>query len=435
MNLQRLFLRADGPSRRSFLTGAASGLLGVGGVPWLARLAAAQEPGGGPIGLRPATARQVIYLYMSGGMSQLDTFDPKPGAPTQGPTKAIDTKADNVRVSEHFRNLARQMDKVAVIRSMRTTQGAHDQGRYFMHTGYELRGTIQHPSMGAWLDHMAGPLNPTLPGHVSINGSRYTATAGFLPSQHAPLPIGDPERGLAEAHRPEQVDAETFERRMQRVQEMNRAFAAEHGRKDVSAYADMYDQAVRLMSSSDLAAFELEREPEQLRDAYGRDRFGQGCLLARRLVERGVRFVEVGLGGWDTHVDNFDTLQDRVPELDQALAALLADLDARGMLEETLVVVATEFGRTPRINDNDGRDHWPQSFSCALAGGGVNGGMVYGATSATGEEIVEKPVFVTDFNATIAWALGLPLDHRVFSPSGRPFTVADKGQPVTELFA
>ncbi|MFG0317323.1 MAG: DUF1501 domain-containing protein [Planctomycetota bacterium JB042] len=430
--LRPLARRLDDPSRRRFLADAARGLLGVAVAPFVAPFARAASA----VPLAPATARHVIYVYLSGGMSQLDTFDPKPGAETQGPTRSIDTAADGVRISEHFPLLARRMDKVAVVRSMQSTQGAHAQGRYHLHTGYELRGTIRHPSLGAWLERLAGTLHPELPAHVSVGGGAYTASAGFLDPRFTPLPLGDPEEGLPHAHRPAHVPAETFDRRLARLDAMNTAFRQRHPSRDVDAYADLYEQAVKLMDSADLAAFDLSRESAATRAAYGEDRLGQGCLLARRLVEHGVRFVEVVNGGWDTHNDNFETMEELCPPLDRALAALLADLDARGLLDETLVVLATEFGRTPRIVEKrNGRNHHPQAFTCLLAGGGVVGGRAWGATNETGEEIVTEPVRVKDFNATIAYALGLPLDHELVSPSGRPFTVADDGKPVTGLFA
>lgn len=432
MRLPRLAARMDDLSRRAFLLGSARGLVGLSAVPWAPLLF---RRGDDPIELRPATARNVIFLYMSGGMSHLDTFDPKPGSAVQGPTRVIDTNVDGVQVSSHFAHMARMMDRVAVVNSVSSNQGAHAQGRYFMHASYPLRGTIRHPTLGAWLSRMAGRAHPTLPGHVSIGGDIYGPSAGFFEPRHGPLPLGDPEVGLEDSQLPEGVSAETFHRRMQRVQEMNHGFAAKHAHHLSDAYAQMYDEAVRLMQSRDLAAFDLTDEPDSLRDAYGRDRFGQGCLLARRMVEQGVRFVEVVSGGWDSHNENFETMEEKCPELDRALAALLGDLEARGMLEETLVVLATEFGRTPDINSRVGRDHHPQAFTCLLAGGGVRGGVKYGMTDEEGREIVEDKVTVPDFNATLAYALGLPLDHVLTSPEGRPFTVADKGEPVTALFA
>jgi len=424
----------DDLSRRGFLSSAAMSLLGVGGLPFLESLASAQERPGAPAPLRPATAKNVIYLFMSGGMTHLDTFDLKPGATTQGPTEAIKTNADGIQISSHLPNLAHHMDKIAVINSINSTQGAHAQGQYFMHTSYTLRGTIKHPTMGAWLNLMGGRQNPNLPGHVAIGGGNH-ASAGFLESRFAPLPIGDPAAGLQDSARASGVSAETFDRRLERAKAMNHEFAAAHDQKDVRAYSDMYDEAVRLMNSKDVEAFDLRKEPDALRQAYGTSSFGQGCLLARRLVENNVRFVEVEHGGWDTHNENFESMEEKLPVIDQALSALLSDLDSRGLLEETLVVLATEFGRTPKIvTERMGRNHYPKAFSGLMAGGGVRGGQKYGKTDATGEEVIENKVTVPDFNATIAYALGLPLDHIVHSPSGRPFTVADKGKPVTAIF-
>ena len=197
----------------------------------------------------------------------------------------------------------------------------------------------------------------------------------------------------------------------------------------------MYADAIKLMRSKDLAAFDLTAEPEAIRERYGKNPFGQGCLLARRLLEHGVSFVEVAMGGWDTHNSNFVNVPTQAGVLDAAFSTLLDDLARRGMLDDTLIVLATEFGRTPEINTNEGRDHHPQAFTCVLAGGGVKGGTVYGKTDERGAKILDKPVKVTDFNATIGYALGLPLDQVLYSPTMRPFTLADKGQPLVELFA
>jgi uncharacterized protein (DUF1501 family) len=197
----------------------------------------------------------------------------------------------------------------------------------------------------------------------------------------------------------------------------------------------MYDDAIAMMKSEDLKAFDLTEEAAELRTAYGREAFGQGCLLARRLVERGVRFVEVSLGGWDTHNANFVRVPELCETLDKGLSTLLSDLHNRGLLQDTLVVLTTEFGRTPEINQNVGRDHYPKAFSAAMWGGGVKGGNVHGQTDSTGREVVADKVKIEDMNATIAYALGLPLDQIIYSPSKRPFTIADKGQPVTSLFA
>ena len=424
--------RADEPTRRKFMVGAASSLLGVGLLPEV--VAAPFERASK---LRQiATARNVIYLYMSGGMSHLDTFDPKAvGSDVMGPVKPINTSADGVRVSEYLPNLAKQMHDVAVIRSLISTQGAHQQGNYMMHTSYPMRGTIQHPSMGAWLDvFQGGRGNDTLPNHVFIGNESRHPGAGFFPAVHTPLFVNNPDGGVANVEYFPGLTEERFRKRMALSAELDADFIADYPHRNVNAYADMYDGAVKMMKSKDLVAFDLTQEDSKTRDGYGHDPFGQGCLLARRLVERGVRFVEVTHGYWDSHSANFVITPDLCGGLDRGLSMLLRDLKLRGMLDETLIVLATEFGRTPDINQNVGRDHYPQAFSGLLAGGGIIGGQVYGKTDPEGREIVEGRTEIPDFNATIAYALGLPLNHVLYSPSMRPFTVCDVGQPITKLF-
>ena len=434
MRFKEQFNKQDDPSRRAFVTGMAASLFGVGAMPVNSPLRAAGLSD--QIPLQHATAKRVIYLFLSGGMSQMDTFSPKPGAETQGPTKSIQSNAEDVLVSEHFPLMSKHMDKVCVIESMNSTQGAHAQGQYHMHTSYELRGTIRHPSLGAWLNYMAGPLNETLPGHVAINSGIYHASGGFLESKFTPLPISSAEEGLKNSGRADHVSENTFDRRMARLREMNEAFREKYDTKEVRAYGDMYEQALALMDSQDLSAFDLSQEPDAIKDAYGSDPVGRGCLLARRLIEHDVRFVEVVNSGWDTHADNFEQMGDLCPPVDRALSTLLTDLDSRGLLEDTLVVVATEFGRTPKINTlRTGRDHYPKAFTCLLAGGGIQGGIKYGKTDSEGHEIIEDKVTVGDFNATIAHSLGLPTDYEMYSPSGRPFKVAYKGAPVKSIFA
>ena len=434
MLLKRFLNQFDNATRRSFLQGTAKGLLGLSAAPLMTSIARAAESVEVP--LEAATARNVIYLYMAGGMTHLDTLDVKPGAATQGPTEAIKTQADGVQLSQHFPMLAKHMNKVAIINSMNSNQGAHAQGRYYMHTGYQMRGTIRHPSVGAWLEKMRGRVNSTLPGHVVVGGGGDMASRGFFDASLTPLPIGDPSAGLSNSQRVEHVSEDRFEHRIHKLEKMNKAFRDKHKAPAVKDYAKVYEEAVRLMDSKDLVSFDITKESEDVREAYGDNKFGQGVLLARRLVERGVRFVEVVHGGWDTHSDNFEQMNDLCPPVDRALSALLSDLEARGLLDETLVVLTTEFGRTPDIitDRSNGRNHYPQAFSALMAGGGIKGGQKYGKTDAEGRKIIENPVGVQDFNATIAYALGLPLEFKMYSPSGRPFKVAHDGKPVKALF-
>jgi hypothetical protein len=368
-------------------------------------------------------------------MTHLDTFDTKPGHENQGQTKTINTNVDGVRISEYLPSLAGHADKLAIVRSLTSTAGAHDQGNYLMHTSYEQRATIRHPGIGAWALKYKGRMNTNLPGSVFIGGnSRINGGGGFFEPQYEPLAINDPNSGLKNS-KLRGVNQEMFDQRLELAGKFDAEFHERYNVKQVRAYTSMYDDAVRIMKSKDLQAFDLSQEDEMTRERYGKDPFGQGCLLARRLVEHDVRSVEVSLGGWDMHNNVFVAAPDKCAILDQAMSALLEDLDRRGKLEETVVVLTTEFGRTPRINQNAGRDHYPKAFSSVLAGGGLKGGITYGKTDEGAENVVENPVKIQDFNATIAHALGLPLDQVLYSPSKRPFTVAHKGKPVLDLFA
>jgi hypothetical protein len=421
--------KMDEVSRRRFVAGAASTFLGVSVMPWRRLLAA---PAGG---LAPAPkAQHVIYLYLTGGMSHLDTLDPKPGVEEQGPTETISTNAAGIQLASHFKSLAKQADKIALVRSMTTKVGAHERGQYFMRTSYQPLATIQHPAIGAWAMKLGAKSNHTLPGNILVNGPSQHPGAGFFDTRYAPLRIGNPADGLQNSTLPNGVTEKQFTHRLDLSHQLDRTFEMRYPHKQVKAYTDFYQDAVRLMKSEDLTAFDLEKESQATREAYGSDRFAQGCLLARRLVEHGVKFIEVQHGGWDTHADNFDRIEDLAGTLDQALGALLSDLSAKGLLDKTMVVVASEFGRTPKINANQGRDHHPRVFTTLLAGGGVRGGQVYGSSDKTGFAVADNPVEIPDFNATIAWAMGLPLEQIVTSPSGRPFTVAHKGKPLTMLF-
>ncbi len=428
------FLSADELSRRHFIARTASTLLGVGLLPGIFTTRASAAGAEASKLHREACAKNVIYLYMSGGQSHIDTWDPKEGVESAGPVQPISTSADGLRISEYLPLTARHMHHGTVIRSLSSTQGAHEQGNYFMHTSYQQRGTILHPSMGAWLSLLQGGGNSTLPSSVYIGNSSRHPGAGFFPPAHTPLFVNNPENGIQNIRLQKGIEEDTLVSRLELAHEFDADFQTMFPQRNVKAYSDMYDHALTMMKSKDIAAFALTEEKEELRKAYGKDPFGQGCLLARRLVERGVRYVEVSLGGWDTHVANFVRVPELCEVLDRALSSLLGDLHARGMLKDTLVVVSSEFGRTPTINGNTGRDHYPKAFSGAMFGGGVKGGAVYGRTDKTGSVVEEGKLSIPDFNASIAYALGLPLDRQVVSPSKRPFTVADKGQPATTLF-
>jgi hypothetical protein len=424
---------ADEPTRRQFMLNAARAYLGVHLFPMMGSSVASAAPEGVS---DKAKAKHVIYLYMSGGMSHLDTFDPKPKKKeVMGPTETIVGKAD-VEISGYLPKTAAVTDKMCIINSINSTQGAHEQGTYVMHHSYSPRGTIKHPSLGSWVLKLGGRLHKELPGYVAVNTSPEYTGGGFFGAKYSAAPIGSPDEGLQDSSRPGGVSEEDFSRRLTLADRLNQRFHERYPNADVKAYEELYREAVALMNSKDLKAFDLRLEDRVTRDLYGSGRFAQGCLLARRLVEHGVRFVEVQLGGWDTHYDNFTAVEGRCQEFDQAYAGLLSDLEKRGKLQDTLVVVATEFGRTPEIKaeHNNGRDHHPGAFSCVLAGGGVKGGQKYGESDASGNKVKKDVVSVQDFNATIAYALGLSHDLVVMSPTRRPFKIADKGEPVTSIF-
>ena len=428
--MKELLTKSSDQSRRRFMTHAASSLLGVGLAPTFSGSLMAAGENASPL-QQIGSAKRVIYLYMSGGMTHMDTLDVKPGHENQGPVKPINTTGD-YQISEYLPMLAKHGNKMAVVNSMISKTGAHAQARYLAHTSYEQRGTIKHPALGAWLLTFQGKMNPTLPGNVVIGNASRHPGAGFFPQSVGPLLMGAPDRGLQNVVT--KMEKDDFEFRTGLSQQLGQEFASRYQYKKIKSYDEAYDDALKLMDSQDLKAFDVKDEPESVRKEYGEGQFGQGCLLARRLVENDVRFVEVALGGWDTHGQNFVRAPQRCEELDRGMATLVSDLETRGLLDDTLVVLATEFGRTPRINQNVGRDHYPKAFSAALIGGGVQS-QKYGKSSEGGEEVVEGLVSHSDLNATIGYGLGLPLNHVLYSPSKRPFTVAQNGKPVTKLFA
>lgn len=432
--MKQILNKTDEPTRRQFMLNAARAYLGVHLFPMLGPSIASAAAEGAAKG---GKAKHVIYLFMAGGMSHLDTFDPKPKKKDlMGPTTAIPSKVDGIELGNYLPKTAGVTDKMCIINSLNSKQGVHHEGSYMMHTSYEMRGTIKHPSIGSWVMKLGGRLHPELPGFVAINTSPDLTNGGFFGAKYSAAPVGSAEEGLQDSRRPSQVSPEGFARRLSLADKLNKQFHSRFPNADVKAYEELYGEAIAMMNSKDLKAFNIGEEDAETRNLYGSGSFAQGCLLARRLVEHGVRFVEVELGGWDTHYDNFTGVEGRCKELDQAYAALLIDLDKRGILKDTLVVLATEFGRTPDIQKNhaDGRDHHPSAFTCVLAGGGVKGGIKYGETDGSGSKVRTDMVTVQDFNATIAYALGLPHDLVMMSPTKRPFKMADKGVPVTTIF-
>ena len=377
-------------------------------------------------------ARACVWLWLNGGPSHLDTFDPKPGTRNGGPFKAIKTRANGMEISEHLPLLAEQADHFSLIRSMSTGEGNHDRARYLVHSGYAPTPTVQHPSLGGWVSEELPRAGLDLPAFVSVGGP--SMDAGFLGAQYAPFIIR-PGKTPDNVELPSMVDAARFDRRQQLLGSLESQFASRTGDLKVRARRSVYDNAVKMMESPHLTAFDLEPEPAKVRSMYGDHDFGRGCLMARRLVEAGVPFVEVTLDGWDTHKDNFERTKKLMSTLDSGASSLFRDLQERGLLDTTLVVVAGEFGRTPNINANDGRDHYPKAWSVLLGGGGLRNGIVYGKTNLDGSEVIENPTDMPDLLATLASVLGMDPGKTILTPVGRPISLTNHGKPIRELTA
>ena len=411
--------------------------LGLGGalalhLGGLRRLGAQEATRAG--GAMGAPAQQVVLLYMAGGMSQLDTFDPKPGTKQAGPLKAIRSAAKGLELAETLPRLAEQARHLALLRGMLTREGAHDRARYLLHTGYPPSGTVRHPDLGAQVVSAHPDPELDIPAYVTINGR--SPGPGFLGIDAGPFVVGDPRQPVANLVYPPGVDAARFDRRRRLLEAIEKRFRKQHPGSETDGHQRVYERADRLMHSPRTKAFDLTQEPAAVRQAYGEGPFGQGCLLARRLLQAGVRVVEVVLDGWDTHQDNFTAVRRLAGELDQGFAALLRDLHEREQLAKTLVVCLSEFGRTPAINKDDGRDHHANGWTVALAGGPVRGGRVVGATSPDGEQVAERPVSAPDLMATLFAALGIDPSEERTTPEGRPIrAVEPSGKPVSELFA
>jgi len=413
----------DDLSRRAFIERTAKLSLGVGvGSSLMCSSAFAADEK-----KREGTAKSLIYIYLSGGMTHLDTFDPKENSSVMGGTEAISTNVDGIRLGSHFTGLAKHADKIAFINSMTSTNGAHEVAQYENRTGYGKRATIVHPTVGPFAEELLGKRGKILPDSVVIGQS--TSNAGYLDPSRSPLPIADPAGGVPNSII--QTDDERFERRMEIATKLGNNFVSKYKYSGTDSYVEYYKQAQKLLKSDELDAFDISAEANA--EKYGAGRLGQGCLLAKRLVQNGVRVVEVVAGGFDMHIGLQNALSTRMPALDQALTALIEELSELGLLDSTLIALNTDFGRTPTINMNSGRDHYPAAYSTLLAGGGIVGGQAYGSTDGMGKKVKDNPVEPTDFLATIGYAMGIDIDETIYSPSRRPFTFANKGKPVMKL--
>lgn len=390
------------------------------------RAAPAAGPAKGP-------GRSCIVLWLGGGPSHIDTFDPKPGRETGGPFAAIPTAVPGLSLSEHLPQLAAEAGHLAVVRSLSSKEGNHERAAHLLRTGYAPSPTVDYPALGSWASAELGDPKAALPAFVSVRGP--SAGAGCLGAQHGPFVVQTPGQAPENTDYPRAVDSVRFLRRQAALRALEEDFARRTGDPKIAARQKVRERAVRMMYTPRLDAFDLSGEPEALRRAYGDHDFGRGCLLARRLVEAGVRFVEVALDGWDTHKDNFGQTRRLSGILDGAMAALMRDLRERGAWDRTVVLCMGEFGRTPRINADQGRDHHPQAFSVLLCGGGVRGGQAYGATDADGAKVVDRPVSVPDLLATVAVLVGMDPDREIQSQAGRPVGLTDHGTPVAGLLA
>ena len=414
----------DQTSRRHFLRHMAAGAATVPALQFLTHLEAnAQEV--------RRNGKAVILVWLGGGAPTIDMWDLKPGTNTGGEFSPISTKGD-LQISEHLPKTALVMDELSVVRSMSTIEADHTRGDYFMHTGYRPEATATHPDFGSVVSYELGGARTDLeiPAFISIGGGG--GGPGYLGMAHAPFVVNS--NGQIQNANNRWVTPQRLQNRLAMLNVLESNFIRS-GRGDApQAHADVYDKAVKLMTSSQMDAFKVEQEDSATRDAYGTTQLGRSLLMARRLVERNVPFVEVSYGGWDLHNDVFNSLStDKLPTLDNGLAAVTTDLKQRGMLQDTVIVCMGEFGRTPRINQNVGRDHWARSWSVLVGGGGLTGGIAVGKTSADGM-MVEGPSHLPgDLWATVAQAIGIPLNTVHTSKTGRPMKLANGGRPIAEL--
>lgn len=428
------------PGRRGFLTvGALAGVgLTLADFFRIREAQAAQKQ----YDFLPAKAKSVIHIYLPGGMAHQETFDPKPFAPIEyrGELKPINTKIAGAQFSELLPKTSDVADKLTVIRSMTHGEAAHERGTHNMFTGYRPSPALSYPSFGCVVSHEYGPRN-NLPPYVCIpNMPNEYAGTGYLSSSFAPFSLGsDPASGgfqVRDLTLPGGVDDTRFGRRRTALDAVNDYFLKKDKSDSVQAMNTFYDRAYSLVSSKEAReAFNINAEPANVRDEYGRNEAGQRMLMAKRLVAAGVRFVTLTYGGWDMHNQITSSMRRQLPVFDQAYAALIRDLDRNGLLDETLVMVSSEFGRTPKINNTAGRDHWPRVFSVVLAGGGVKRGNVYGTSNATASEPEDDPIGPEDLATTVYHQLGIVADKELMAPGNRPIEIVDGGKVRKELLA
>ena len=375
--------------------------------------------------------RACILVWLAGAPSQMETWDPKPGTGNGGPTKAIKTALPGVSIAEHWPQMAKALGNVAIIRSMVGKEAAHARGTYHLHTGRRLGGPEKHPNFGSVVAAELGDTNSELPNFVSVG---QTLSSGFLGVNVAPFIVN--RAGQLPANVSTAVASPRVSRRLALLKAQDADLSKAGAASLVEEHRVLYERARRLMTSPKLKSFKLDGEPAARQQAYGKNPFGQGLLVARRLVEAGVPFVEVRRGGWDMHNSLFTRIKPAAAQVDRGVASLLDDLKRRGLLERTLVIVAGEFGRTPKVNSKSpapGRDHWARSFGLMLAGAGIRGGHVVGKTSANGQEVVDRAVSVEDLFQTICSAMKIDADKELFTPGGRPLKIVDGGKPISEI--
>ena len=376
--------------------------------------------------------KSAILLWMGGGPSTIDLWDLKSGTPTAGQFKSISTSSDGVSICEHLPLMSKQMHHMSIVRSMSTREADHMRGRYYMHTGYVPTPSIDHPSYGSVISHelMASIPELEIPSFVSVGGG--SVGPGFLGMGYSPFVV-DSNGNIRDLDMG--IDNERVMQRLRMLATIENKFIAENRGDGASDHLKIVDRTVKLMTSKQMDAFKVNKEPKEMLEKYGNTGFGKGCLMARRLVEIGVPFIEVDLGGWDNHTDIFKTLENqKLPELDKAMSALVSDLNDRGLLEDTAIIWMGEFGRTPNINANGGRDHWAKSWSVVVGGAGFKGGLVVGETSEDGKDVISEPYSSQDLMASVIKSLGISLETTFTSKSGRPMKIANSGKIIKELF-